>query len=441
MLVGGVAALLISLIPAFAVTSAAFLFTASNRWVLDADWNVVNQISFEIWASSFLTPQTVGATTFRLTPLLLTALNLVALHLACKHSGAKNWLQAGAVALSFAVCSSLLAGFKVQHTHTLILIIGIWVSALLSWASTWRNWEERPQWWEKLEFAKLAPQQFTYWAGTLAVAALLGLVFANYRAWERVVGVHELLNASTADTLVIIGAQLLFLPNLLAAVSSWYSGAGVYIAEDALQTPQQVIVAPIPAIPEMAITPQTPVGMWVIVFPMLVGVVAGGLLAWKQAAHSLKTQALSAAVAAPAFYGLLTLTMYAASASYGNGRLSHVGPNWLLSGALLSLEILIPALIVQGLLHAETRSYLIGKIKPIKSDETKLINDVTESAEPVNEDTETNKATVEIAEENPTKTKNLEEPPEEKIDNSQDNTPTVALEIIENPHEKTSEES
>lgn len=414
MLVGGVAALLISLIPAFAVTSAAFLFTASNRWVLDADWNVVNQISFEIWASSFLTPQTVGATTFRLTPLLLTALNLVALHLACKHSGAKNWLQAGAVALSFAICSSLLAGFKVQHTHTLILIIGIWMSALLSWASTWRNWEERPQWWEKLEFAKLAPQQFTYWAGTLAVAALLGLVFANYRAWERVVGVHELLNASTADTLVIIGAQLLFLPNLLAAVSSWYSGAGVYIAEDALQTPQQVIVAPIPAIPEMAITAQTPVGMWVIVFPMLVGVVAGGLLAWKQAAHSLKTQALSAAVAAPAFYGLLTLTMYAASASYGNGRLSHVGPNWLLSGALLSLEILIPALIVQGLLHAESRTYLSSKCKLVKTDTGEVISDTAETAEPVSE-------AVELK--------------------SEDNTPTVALEIIENPHEKTSEES
>lgn len=355
---GGLTALIISLVPAFGLASATFLLTASNRWVLETNWDTVNQISFEIWGASFLTPQRVGDLSFRLTPLLLTGLNLLVIHLATKHSGAKTWLHSGGVALSFAIAATILAAFKVQSADVAFLMVGIWLTALCGWVSTWRHWTKRPAWWQKLEFAKLAPQQFNYWLATLSVASLLALIAANYLAWDRVKGIHDLLNASTLDTVVIVCAQLLFLPNLLASVASWFSGAGTYTAADALQTPSQAIVAPIPAVPELGIAPQNPVGAWIILIPILVGLIGGCLLVWKQRSHSLRTQLTAYLVTAPALWVTLSFIFFNSTAQYGTGRLSLIGPNWLMGATFLTLELLIPGILVQAVLHRTTLEIL-----------------------------------------------------------------------------------
>lgn len=347
-------AVAISLVPAFAVTAAAFIFTASNRWVLETNWDTVNQISIEIWAAGFLSPVTLGATTFRFTPLLITFFTLLALIIITRNSGAQSWLQASVVPAGFAILSTLLSIAFVTYVSLVPTIIGIWLLALLAWLVTVRYWPQRPKWWEKLAPLRLAPAQLRVWSSLSLGGALLALLVANYLGWQRITGIHELLNASTADTVVIIFAQLLFLPNALAATSAWYSGAGFYTAADALQTPTQAVILPIPAIPELGAIAQTPVGNWVIFLPVGLGLVAGFGLAWLHRAHPLKEILSSYLVSLPGFTILVTFIMWASTGTYGSGRLNLLGPNWLPAGLYLSLEIAGTSALAMVLLHQST---------------------------------------------------------------------------------------
>ncbi|MDO5060809.1 MAG: DUF6350 family protein [Actinomycetaceae bacterium] len=360
----------VSLVPAFAVTAAAFIFTASNRWVLETNWDTVNQISLEIWAAGFLSPVTLGATTFRFTPLLITFFTLLALILITRNSGAESWLQASVVPAGFAILSTLLSIAFVTYVSLVPTIIGIWALAFFAWLATVRYWPQRPKWWEKLAPFRLAPAQLRVWSLTTLGGASLALLVANYLGWQRITGIHELLNASTADTVVIIFAQLLFLPNALAATSAWYSGAGFYTAADALQTPTQAVILPIPAIPELGAIAQAPVGNWVIFLPVGLGLVAGLGLAWLHRAHSLTEILSSYLVSLPIFAALVTFIMWASTGTYGSGRLNLLGPNWLPAGLYLSLEIAGTAALAMVLLHQSTLEKL------------KLVSAPTETIDP-----------------------------------------------------------
>ncbi|MCS4485188.1 DUF6350 family protein [Gleimia sp. 6138-11-ORH1] len=370
LLFGAVLAVMVSLIPAFAVTAAAFIFTASNRWVLETNWDTVNQISFELWALGFFAPAQVSEVGFRLTPLLITGLTLLTLVLVTRNTGAKTWLQAGIVPLGFSLLSTLLVISFAKYVNLLPTIFGIWLLAAFAWLITFQRWSERPPKWEIIQPYQLAVKHLKVWGLTLLTGTTLAVGIANYLGWQRVVGIHELLNASSADTVVIIFAQLLFLPNILATAGAWYSGAGFYTATDALQTPSQAIIMPIPAIPELGIIPQTPVGSWVIIFPIILGILAGGIIAWMQREYSLTEILKNYLVSFPLFASCLFFVMWASSGTYGSGRLSLLGPNWIPAGLYLTIELAGTSFLVMVLLHQTTLERL--KLLAVSSEEINL---------------------------------------------------------------------
>lgn len=335
----GVLALALSLVPAFSLTSAAFLLTATNRWVLETNWDIVNQISLEIWASGFLSAYTLGGTNLRVTPLLLTLATLMMLIFFTRNVTAKNWWEAALTPLTFAVSGSALAGLGLTYAHINTTISGIWLIAAVAWILSWRSYCTEAELHPYLQTLNNSWKTVKTWAYALTLTALGGLGVANYLAWQRILDIHQLLNASSGDTIVIVIAQLLFLPNFLLGILSYYSGAGVYAATDTLITPGKAMVTPIPAVPELGIIPHTPLGWWVLLIPISMALTVGILTALKKPLQTWKEFFINWGLSTVLFAGGVALFSWISQLHYGAGRLALIGPNWSWLTLLITVQI------------------------------------------------------------------------------------------------------
>ncbi|EEH64115.1 hypothetical protein HMPREF0044_0586 [Gleimia coleocanis DSM 15436] len=388
----GVLALAITLMPAFALVSSSFIFTASNRWVLDTNWDTVNQISLEIWASTFFGAHTVSGVTFRATPLLLSLFNLAVLTAFVKLSRVKSVWELALTPLVFALSGTLLALTGLDYANKTQVLMGIWGIALLAWLLNWRSWLVDLTSYPYLQYLSRSLQTLRVWGIGVATAGLLGLAYANYAAWDRVSGIHELLNPSQADTVLIVLAQVFFLPNLVAAVGSWYSGAGTFSAADALVVPGATVVKPVPAIPEFGIIPQTSLGFWVVVFPILVGILVGLVWVWKQKETTLKEFLYSWLGATVLFAGVVALWMRLSAAIYGTARLSYIGPNWKLATLYLTLELAFGALLAGLAAHPAVWALANSRVTQTETPEVEseeiLENEDSDTAENISSEGE-----------------------------------------------------
>lgn len=95
------------------------------------------------------------------------------------------------------------------------------------------------------------------WA--LAVYGGLFLLLSVIVSWSQIRGIDQLLlSTSAVDSIMIVVAQLFFIPNAIVWALSWLSGPGFYLGSDALHSPTSAPVGPIPAIPLFGATPQVP---------------------------------------------------------------------------------------------------------------------------------------------------------------------------------------
>ncbi|WP_337060212.1 cell division protein PerM [Kineococcus sp. G2] len=180
-------------------------------------------------------------------------------------------------------------------------------------------------------------------ACTAALLALGSLVLAVALVHGRadVLLLHRSLEPGWLGGALLTLAQLLLLPTLAVWALAWVAGPGFAVGTATSVAPGGTTLATLPAVPVLGALPPpgaTPVAAWLVVaLPVLTGAGAALLHRHRAAAPSHR---LAVAGATGALTGLAVAVLAAlASGPLGRDRMSELGPDPLLTGLAVAVEV------------------------------------------------------------------------------------------------------
>ncbi|MDO5720514.1 MAG: DUF6350 family protein [Actinomycetaceae bacterium] len=341
-----------------ACTLLVFLATASNPWMLDADWNSAIRVGADAWALSYFSPVDIAGAKLDLVPLGLTLMHLFLARIGLARSKAASWSAASFFIPLYAAAVVVLAMLSHHRTHIGWTLLGATGIAMIAWATSARRWDAIPRWWLQ---AQVYRRGFVDGIVGTLIIALLGtgaLIGAMASAWSRILSIQELLNASLFDAIAVWIAQLMFLPNAVAAASAWLTGPGFYIGIDAIHTPSRAPIEPIPAAPVLGALPHTAIGIWVVVIPLMAGVAASVYFIRRRTEEHFSDQLAHAATTLVTTLALTTCWMWLSTGGVWGGRMSLLGPRWAFAGVLSTIEVVGVAMTIYVLAHPAIRRAL-----------------------------------------------------------------------------------
>lgn len=335
-----------------------FLVTASNPWMLEADWNSAIGVGADAWALSYFSPIDIAGAQLDLVPLGVTVLHVFLARIGLARSKAESWQGAAFFIPAYVMAVAVLAILSHHGAHIGWTLLGAATIALVAWVTSFRRWNVNPRWWERSRVYRHGIVDGI--VGTLIIAVLGAgvLVTGTVSAWLRVLSIQELLNASVIDVIAIWVAQVMFLPNILAAASAWLTGPGFYVGIDAVHTPSTAPMEPIPAIPILGALPHTAIGIWVVAIPIVVGAGASIYFIKRRMEDYFPDQLAHAATTLVTTLVLTTTWMWLSTGGVWGGRMSLLGPRWAFAGVLSSIEVVGVAMLIYGLAHPGVRSRL-----------------------------------------------------------------------------------
>lgn len=341
-------------------TMIAYLTLRSNSWMNDTTPRDALGLGGDLWAAVIGGTSVVGEVHYRAIPTLMGALLIVLVRILLRTTAGYPRSAALFAVPGFLLTSWLLAGASGIHSHwwtgtiggVLIPLIGsVWFVA-----SGYSRDHEAPsmQHWISggLKLGGLS-------VVVLVAASFVASVIALVAGWSRMVGIQELLGASSAaDTSFIVGGQALFAPTVMAWVASWWSGAGFLTATDSLHSPTVDGPGPIPPIPLLGAVPESAPGLWVILAPIALGIGLGVVAARSFRREHLLHQSAQGVLASVIMASVTALWMWSATMSLGSVRLALMGPRVGWATLALVLEIALPTLIIALATHPTTRALL-----------------------------------------------------------------------------------
>ena len=281
--------------------------------------------------------------------LLLIGLTKLLLLQGRRFSSASQWMAIP----GFTVTALLLAGGIGTHVSVwgalplailIPLIAAAWEVALAPTSLELRF--ELPRW--------VSVGVRTGWRASWALAVYGGLflLLSVIVSWSQIRGIDQLLlSTSAVDSIMIVLAQLLFIPNAIVWVLSWLSGPGFYLGSDALHSPTSAPVGPIPAIPLFGATPASAPGNWVVLALIVFGVALGVYLRLRKGSESLLDDLYQGGIVAVVIAAVYLVTALGSALVLGNGRLAFLGPRMLLSALCLFAEVACGVLVTVALSH------------------------------------------------------------------------------------------
>lgn len=334
-------------------TLIAYAAVSSNQWMVSTTWEDAFHFASDLWGASLGARVVSGDVSYRAVPLLfvllLIGLTKLLLLQGRRFSPASQWMAIP----GFTVTALLLAGgigtnVSVWGALPLAILIPLiaaaWEVALAPTSLELRF--ELPRW--------VSVGVRTGWRASWALAVYGGLflLLSVIVSWVQIRGIHELLlPTSMVDSIMIVLAQLLFIPNAIVWALSWLSGPGFYLGSDALHSPTSAPVGPIPAIPLFGATPASAPGNWVILALILFGVALGVYLRLRKGSESLLDDLYQGGVAAVVVAAVYLVTSLGSAVVLGNGRLAFLGPRMSLSALCLFAEVTLGILLTVALSH------------------------------------------------------------------------------------------
>ena len=334
-------------------TLIAYAAVSSNQWMVSTTWEDAFHFASDLWGASLGARVVSGDVSYRAVPLLfvllLIGLTKLLLLQGRRFSSASQWMAIP----GFTVTALLLAGGIGTHvsvwgalplTIMIPLIAAAWEVALAP-----KNLElrfELPRW------ASVGVR--TGWRASWALAIYGGLflLLSVTQSWSQIRGIDQLLlSTSAVDSIMIVVAQLLFIPNAIVWALSWLSGPGFYLGSDALHSPTSAPVGPIPAIPLFGATPASAPGNWVLLVLIVFGVALGVYLRLRKGSESLLDDLYQGGVAAVVIAAVYLVTSLGSALVLGNGRLAFLGPRMSLSALCLFAEVALGILLTVVLSH------------------------------------------------------------------------------------------
>lgn len=334
-------------------TLIAYAAVSSNQWMVSTTWEDAFHFASDLWGASLGARVVLGDVSYRAVPLLfvllLIGLTKLLLLQGRRFSPASQWMAIP----GFTVTALFLAGGIGTHVSVwgalpLAIMIPL-IAAAWEVARAPKNLElrfELPRW--------VSVGVRTGWRASWALAVYGGLflLLSVIVSWARIRGIHELLLPTSAvDSIMIVVAQLLFIPNAIVWALSWLSGPGFYLGSDALHSPASAPVGPIPAIPLFGATPASAPGNWVILTLIVFGVALGVYLRLRKGSESLLDDLYQGGIAAVVVAVVYLVTSLGSALVLGNGRLAYLGPRMSLSALCLFAEVALGILLAVALSH------------------------------------------------------------------------------------------
>lgn len=344
-------------------------------WTLDAQstssWNDTLGVAIDLWALAHRGHVVVDGITVVFSPLLLTLGCVLAACFGARAAFPDERLRAAdlrAIMLAYvggyvvaAQVLGIVAGLGHSHIHWWSLIVGPALVAALGVA--WTAWHERKHSPELAAFDEVVVEATPLLlrrslsaglrgAGLFAALSLLLLVVLI--AWHapRVWAVQQALAPGVVGGCLLVLAQVMALPNLLAHMAGWTTGApfeaGAVSIGHSGMTP-----GTLPMVPALGALPDH-VGPWAwaaLAVPIGVGVFIG----WASGRAltrfaSLRAKLTVAASAAAVTTVTMWLLWWFSTASVSRGLLEYAGPSWQ-AWLVAPLLLVLPALATAAARH------------------------------------------------------------------------------------------
>ena len=185
-------------------------------------------------------------------------------------------------------------------------------------------------------------------AGILCVAGVtvFVLILTNYAT---IIGLYETVQAGILGGIALTTLQLALIPNLVIWAAAWFAGPGIAVGVGTSVSPVGTSLGTVPGLPILGVLPQGSLafGFVGLLVPLLAGFLAAVLLRRRTAADvrpPALTERLLTGLGVGGVAGvLLGLLAWWSGGALGPGRLVEVGPNPLLVGALVAVEVGIGA--------------------------------------------------------------------------------------------------
>ena len=185
-------------------------------------------------------------------------------------------------------------------------------------------------------------------AGILCVAGVtvFVLILTNYAT---IIGLYETVQAGILGGIALTTLQLALIPNLVIWAAAWFAGPGIAVGVGTSVSPVGTSLGTVPGLPILGVLPQGSLafGFVGLLVPLLAGFLAAVLLRRRTAADvrpPALTERLLTGLGVGVVAGvLLGLLAWWSGGALGPGRLVEVGPNPLLVGVLVAVEVGIGA--------------------------------------------------------------------------------------------------
>lgn len=180
-----------------------------------------------------------------------------------------------------------------------------------------------------------------------SAVALSVLIIANFAS---ILGIYEGLQGGGGGSLILTAAQLMFMPNFVMWVVSWFIGTGFALGTGSSVSPVGTDLGLVPALPILGAMPTNDLAFGFL--GLLVPLLAAFLAAWfirpallRALGSDVSFRWISLTVLGIALVAgiLIGLLAWASGGAAGPGRLADVGPNALRTGGIAALEFLIAA--------------------------------------------------------------------------------------------------
>jgi hypothetical protein len=376
--VSGVWAALQGAVLSFAVVALLAIVAALGTGADTGDVAAAAAVAAGLWLLGHGVPLDAGVGTVTVVPLGIGALALFTVYVSAKRStvpGLAGWVSgtaAYAAVTTFAAVLTTGPGGEQGPRALLGLIAGVVVGGAATGLGILAA-PEGPVLAVPARWDRYVPDTLRLGlrSGGVALLALLGTGGAMTAVWA-------LAGRTTSDDIVaglepgwfggivLAVAQLALLPNLVLWAIAWLAGPGFAVGQGTAFAASGTTAGPLPALPILGALPgpdwSSPVALALPALVVGCGAI-GGWYAWRWLDPArvrwvdLVWVTGGVLVAAGAAIGLL---QWWAGGAVGPGRLSDVGADPLLVGALVAAEVGAGAALVLCLAHARTARSLAG---------------------------------------------------------------------------------
>ncbi|PID98136.1 MAG: hypothetical protein CSA82_01080 [Actinobacteria bacterium] len=378
--VGWALSALISLVTYFGISH--------NPWMGEASWNDAFTVSFNVWNAVLGGTNIVGDTSYRAVPTLMTLFVMLMLRgrlVGVRHfPPAAHWFAIP----GFFILTALLFAVNASHIDWGSLLPGLVLVPFFPAAWAYLSYRPREETTGRLPlWARRGLSYGALTVGALALVSTLFLGVAILRSWDSITGIYQLLSPEgRVDPVMIVIAHIAFAPTIIAWMLSWIAGPGFSLGPDAIHTPGNAPIAPIPPAPILGILPSTPWGYWVVLFPILIGVSLGVVISRRMQDQLLREQGYTLLATLGASTVILGVWMWSAQAYLGVNRMAAIGPRtvWVLLALLVELGI--SAATVMTLTHHTSYAWMRGMSGKVSEAAKEKVHKAGEKSQKIHED-------------------------------------------------------